>query len=93
MIVLAFTVIVGRATPEAIAYFRTDDVLTVDLRLEKDVPLQSDLTGTVTFDALNALDERSVVHPDTRLERPTANHVTGTTLPRVYRVGFRLAWR
>jgi hypothetical protein len=78
---------------EAVDRFRSDDVFAVDLRVEKRVPLQSDLTGTVTFDALNALDDRAALHRDTRLERPTANHVTGTTLPRVYRVGFRLAWR
>ena len=73
--------------------FRAPDIFTTDIRLEKDMPFSDNLTGTFSIDVFNVFNENYVLQRETELEKPTANFVTQTLSPRIYRLGFRVSWR
>jgi hypothetical protein len=78
---------------ERVDDFRTDDLVTVDLRLAKELPLAGDHLGlTVGFDLFNALNEGTVLRRTLQLNSPRADFVNETLSPRVWRLGLRLAW-
>ncbi len=78
---------------EEIDVLRTDDVYTVDLRVEKDMQFTDNLSGILSIDAFNITNENTVLQRDRTLNASTANFVTQTLSPRIYRLGFRLNWR
>ncbi|MCG8460686.1 MAG: hypothetical protein MI919_30760, partial [Holophagales bacterium] len=72
--------------------FRLDDVVTVNLRLAKEVRLgRSSLV--VSLDTFNLLNDTSVFERDTRLDTPQAGLVRETVSPRVVQLGFRVSWK
>ena len=73
--------------------FRTDDILTVDLRLEKEFAATGDVTFTVGVDAFNLLDEAYVLQRERRLNSTRTDFLRETLSPRVWRLGVRLNWR
>lgn len=73
--------------------FRADDPMVVDLRLEKEMAFSSGLSGILSLDAFNIFNEDTVMQREIDLEGPTANFLTQSLSPRVYRLGFRLNWR
>ncbi|MDX1502617.1 MAG: hypothetical protein R3325_09645, partial [Thermoanaerobaculia bacterium] len=73
--------------------FRADDVVTLDLRLEKEIAASSSLSLTFSLDGFNVLDEIAVLQRDTLLNEGTAGWVEELLAPRVWRLGVRLGWR
>ena len=73
--------------------FRTDDILTTDLRVEKDIPFADNLSATISLDAFNVFNENYVLQRERNLGLGTANFLDETLSPRIYRLGFRLNWR
>ena len=72
---------------------RADDILTVDLRLEKEFNALGDVSFTVGFDAFNVLNEDVVLQRERQLGLPTTGFTEETLSPRVFRLGARLHWR
>ncbi len=72
---------------------RTDDVLTVDLRLEKEFAATSDVGFTFSLDAFNLFDETYVLQRERALAISRTNFLDETLSPRIYRLGVRLNWR
>ncbi len=73
--------------------FRADNIYTLDLRLEKDMAFTDNLSGILSLDAFNVTNENYILQRDRSLEARTANFVTESLSPRIYRLGFRLNWR
>jgi len=73
--------------------FRADDIVTLDLRLEKDMAFTDNLSGILSLDAFNVTNETYIMGREVELETPQSNFVTQTLSPRIYRLGFRLNWR
>ncbi len=73
--------------------FRADNVYTLDLRVEKDMAFTDNLSGVLSLDAFNVTNENYILQRDRSLQAPTANFVTESLSPRIYRLGFRLNWR
>ncbi len=73
--------------------FRVDDIFTADFRIEKDIPFSSNLSGTLSLDAFNVFNENYLLQRDRSLEAPTANFLTQSLSPRIFRLGFRLSFR
>ncbi len=73
--------------------FRTDDLVTVDLRLAKELPLFGDRLGvTLSADLFNALNEGTVARHELQLNLPRTDFVNETLSPRVWRLGVRISW-
>ena len=73
--------------------FRSDDIVTLDLRLEKDMRFSDNLSGILSLDSFNVTNETYIMGREVSLDSLSANHVTQTLSPRIYRLGFRLNWR
>jgi carboxypeptidase family protein/TonB-dependent receptor-like protein len=77
--------------------FRLDDVFNLDLRLAKDFRFNQ-VGLTLSVDAFNVTDERTVLQRNTRLFRSrtginaAANRITEAQAPRVFRLGARLTF-
>lgn len=69
---------------------RLDDVVTVDLRLEKELSV-SGLRTVVSLDTYNLLDSGTVLEREPLLGGPQSDAVRRTLSPRVFRLGVRLA--
>ena len=77
-------------TPESDTY-RLDDVVTADLRLEKDWTIGSGLV-TLNLDVYNLFDARAVLDREGRVDSAQADAVRSTLHPRTFRLGLRLGW-
>ncbi len=73
--------------------YRADNIYDVDLRVEKDMAFTDSLSGILSLDAFNVLNETYVMGRDVSLDTPQANFVTQSLSPRIFRLGFRLSWR
>ena len=73
--------------------FRTDDIFTTDLRVEKDIPFAENLSATLSLDCFNVFNENYVLQRERNLGGTSANFLDETLSPRIYRLGFRLNWR
>jgi hypothetical protein len=73
--------------------FRTDDVYTLDLRLEKEFAVSNAMGLTFSIDAFNVLNESTVLRRDLNLSGPRSDFIDETLAPRIYRLGVRLSWR
>jgi hypothetical protein len=73
--------------------FRTDDIMTVDLRLEKEFASSSNTSLTFSMEAFNLLNEAFVLQRFDNLSAGNAQHIGETLSPRVFRLGVRLNWR
>ncbi len=72
---------------------RTDDILTVDLRLEKEFAATANVGFTFSLDAFNLFDETYVLQRERALAISRTNFLDETLSPRIYRLGVRLNWR
>jgi hypothetical protein len=72
--------------------FRTDEILTTDLRAEKDIPFGDNLSGTFSIDVFNLFNENYVLQRETQFGS-RFDHLDETLSPRIYRLGFRVNWR
>ncbi len=79
-------------TPE-MDTFRNDDIMLLDLRLDKEFTTTGDTSLTVSLDAFNVSDETYVLQRFDSLTSGTAEHIRETVSPRVFRIGVRLNWR
>jgi hypothetical protein len=84
---------VTAAATNDVDQFRADDIVTLDLRLEKDMQFTDNLSGILSLDAFNVTNETYILGREVELEDPSSNFVTQTLSPRIYRLGFRLNWR
>ncbi|MEM8997029.1 MAG: hypothetical protein AAGF23_19755, partial [Acidobacteriota bacterium] len=80
-----------QATADVDSY-RLDDVITLDLRLEKTISLGAS-DATLALDFLNVLDEGLVLERETRLSSPLAGTPRATLSPRTVQAGIRWSWR
>ena len=72
--------------------FRTDDILTVDLRLEKEFRTAGNTSLTFSLDGFNMTDEDFVLQRN-RSTTTNAGNLAEILSPRIYRLGVRLNWR
>ena len=85
------TLLTVQATPRIDSY-RLDDIITLDLHLEKGFRLR-DTRLTLGLDAINFLDSEGDLARDPRLDSPRADTVLRTLSPRIFRLGLRLGFR
>ena len=73
--------------------FRTQDVYTVDLRLDKEFAAPKGISLTFSIDAFNVFNQNYVLRRDLQLNSPRPNYLNETLSPRIFRLGVRLSWR
>ena len=73
--------------------FRKDDIFTTDLRLEKEFASSANTSLTFSIDGFNVFNQGYVLAVNTNLSSPSADWVTETLSPRIYRLGVRVNWR
>ncbi|MEJ2084598.1 MAG: carboxypeptidase regulatory-like domain-containing protein [Acidobacteriota bacterium] len=78
----------------AIDAFRSDDLLVIDFRIEKEFAATGNTSLTFSIDGFNLLNEPSVTNRSSQnLGSPTAGWLSETLGPRIWRLGVRLSWR
>ena len=73
--------------------FRTDDPLTIDLRIEKEFAASANASFTFGIDLFNALNERVVLAREPTLTGGTADNIQDVLSARIWRLGMRISWR
>jgi hypothetical protein len=73
--------------------FRSDDLLSLDARLDKEIAVGSDLAVAVSLEALNLLTSGQVLRRETNLGVGRANFVDEVVAPRLLRLGLRVQFR
>ncbi|MEZ5330530.1 MAG: hypothetical protein R2991_00435 [Thermoanaerobaculia bacterium] len=73
--------------------FRTEDIFTMDLRLEKEFAATSNVGFTFSVDIFNLLDEHYVLQRERNAGSGRYQFIDETLSPRIYRLGVRLNWR
>jgi hypothetical protein len=72
---------------------RTDDLVSLGVRLAKDWSLKSDMGATLSLEALNLLASGQVLRRETNLGVSRAGYVDEAVAPRLLRLSLRLAFR
>jgi hypothetical protein len=73
--------------------FRTQDVYTVDLRLDKEFAAPGNVSLTFSIDAFNVFNGNYVLRRALQLNSARPNYLNETLSPRIFRLGVRLSWR
>jgi hypothetical protein len=73
--------------------FRLDDLLTVDLRVEKQFSANNDVSLTFGLDLFNALNEATPLSRETTLSSRTGDYLLDIVSPRVWKLGVRVSWK
>jgi len=73
--------------------FRADDILTTDIRLEKEFAASGNIGFTFSIDGFNIFNENYVLQRETDMASTNANYLLETLSPRIWRLGVRLNWR
>ena len=73
--------------------FRLDDLMTVDLRLEKEFALSSAVNFTFGLDVFNVTNEGTELSRNRDLNTTRAFFLNDNVSPRIYRLGVRLGWK
>jgi len=73
--------------------FRSDDLVSCDVRLDKDVAASSDVAVYVSLEGLNLLTSGQVLRRETNLGVGRANFVDQVITPRLLRLGLKLQFR
>jgi hypothetical protein len=77
-----------------VTQFRTDDVLTTDLRIEKEFSGGGNTTLTFGMDLFNAFNEATVLARESTLSTArTADNLDDLIAPRIWKIGVRVSWR
>ncbi|MEM1247199.1 MAG: hypothetical protein AAGK22_12535, partial [Acidobacteriota bacterium] len=73
--------------------FRLDDLVTADLRLEKEFALTSAVNFTFGIDAFNITNEGTELSRIRDISATRAFFLNDNVSPRIYRLGVRLGWK
>ena len=73
--------------------FRTQDIYTLDLRLEKEFAATGHMGLSFGIDAFNVFNENYVLRRDLQLNGTRPNYLNETLSPRIFRLSVRLNWR
>src|SRR6202521_4141793 len=73
--------------------FRSDDLVSCDVRLDKEIAAGSDLAIAVSLEALNLLTSGQVLRRETNLGVGRANFADQVITPRLLRLGLKLQFR
>jgi len=73
--------------------FRSDDLVSCDARLEKDIAAGSDVAVAVSLEGLNLLTSGQVLRRETNLAVGRADYVDQVITPRLLRLGLKLLFR
>jgi hypothetical protein len=73
--------------------FRSDDVVTLDARIDKQIDLGSEVTLGMSLEALNLLAAGQVLRRESNLGVTRANFVDEVVTPRILRLGLKLQFR
>ena len=71
---------------------RVDDVFNLDLRVAKDIKFPAGIGLTLSVDAFNVTDERTILQRQHRQNIGSVNRILETQSPRVFRLGARLSF-
>ncbi len=72
---------------------RLDDIVTTDIRLEKEFALNSAVNFTFGIDVFNLFNETTEMARQRQLNASSANNLQDNISPRIYRLGVRLGWK
>ncbi len=72
---------------------RADDIMTVDLRLDKEFAASGNVSFTVGVDAFNVLNENYTLQRERALSTGQANFLRETLSPRIWRLSARINWK
>ena len=75
------------------AEFRLDDLVTADIRIEKEFALTSAVNFTFGLDAFNITNEGTELSRIRDLASTRAFYLNDNVSPRIYRLGVRLGWK
>ena len=73
--------------------FRVEDILTVDIRLEKEFAATSGVGLTFSIDGFNIFNEAYVLQRERNLGISRGNYLDESLAPRIWRLGVRINWR
>ena len=72
---------------------RTDDIMRIDLRLEKRLATSRNAWLTVSLDAFNLINETSVLQRELIANSARSGWISETLTPRIWQIGMQLGWR
>ena len=72
---------------------RADDILTVDLRLDKEFAASGNVSFTVGADVFNLLNESYTLQRERALSSGQSNFLRETLSPRIWRLSARINWK
>ncbi len=72
---------------------RVDDILTVDLRLDKEFAASGNVSFTLGADVFNLLNENYTMQRERKLLAGTADYLRETLSPRIFRLSARINWK
>ncbi len=72
---------------------RAEDILTVDLRLDKEFAASGNVSFTVGADVFNLLNENYTMQRERGLSRGSADFLRETLSPRIWRLSARVNWK
>ena len=70
-----------------------DDVMTVDLRVDKEIAMGDSFGVTIGLDVFNVFNDNTVLQRDRNLTSTSYNYIQETISPRILRGGVRLSFR
>jgi hypothetical protein len=73
--------------------FRTDDILTIDGRIDKEFAASGNVSFTLGADVFNLLNENYTMQRERGLSRGSANFLRETLSPRIWRLSARINWK
>jgi hypothetical protein len=73
--------------------FRLDDLITTDLRVEKQFRTSGDPSLTLGIDLFNAFNEATPLSRETTLSSPTGDYLLDVVSPRIWKLGVRVSWK
>lgn len=70
-----------------------DDILTVDLRLDKEFAASGNVSFTLGADVFNLLNENYTMQRERGLSRGSSDFLRETLSPRIFRLSARINWK
>ena len=72
--------------------FRNEDLITIDLGVRKEIPIEGDYAAMIDLTVFNLLNEATVLERGLQLNGPRGDFLNAALSPRIIRVGVRLQW-
>ena len=73
--------------------FRLDDLVTLDLRIEKEFALSAAVNFTFGLDVFNVTNEGTELSRQRDVSSSSLYFLNDNVSPRIYRLGVRLGWK